>query len=243
MRALAIAALAACAASSPPALTTTTTTQPADAPAPAAAALSRPFEVSIHVTRRRGGAIRPGDVLVTNEDFEIGLELAEAAHVYIGGLDTGGGASQLIPGADRDAQLAAGTHRLPTKPSSWLFLRPPAGSETLFVIASRRPISDVDRSLATIVGELPPGQDVVRPPERAPGARPPKVGVGLPKAAPGPPRRDPNWRPDPARITGLTPRGTLRPREIGLRDDGPHMVTAADGLVVYLLQFSHRGGS
>lgn len=241
MRAFAIAVLAACAAPTPrpPAAL------PPAAPGGPAAAPPHPFEVSIQVARRTGGTIRAADVLFTNEEFEIKLDLTEAAYVYVGGLDAGRRAYQLIPSADHDALLAAGPHRLPVMPSLWLFLKPPAGPEMLFVIASRRPLSDVDRAVATAVGQLPPGEDSGRTPELASGAAKPTAARPLasPPGASKAPRSNPNWRPNPARIVGLTPRGELRPREIGIRDDGPQVVTASDGFVVYVLPFLHRGGS
>jgi Domain of unknown function (DUF4384) len=244
MRGLALAGLAACAGTAPV------------PPAPAAPREPRGAQVGFEVVRRSGVPVNAHDSVPTNTDFAITVTLASPAHVYVGGLNAAHKAYLLLPEPNASAELPAGRHRIPAA-GKWLFLEPPRGPETLFVIASQRLLGDVDLSLAHAVGELPPPESAepgvltVPPPSlfaeaSAPAAPAPAASAARPKAGlqaahserrVGPRRRDRDWQPNANEIGGLRKRGALIPRRIGIRDEGAILVPDRNGIVVFLLPF------
>jgi hypothetical protein len=227
---------------------------PPTSPTPAipanATAVAGALELSVDVVRRGGGSIVPDQILSTNESFEIRISTNKRAHVYLGGVNAAHEAYLLFPSGADSALLEAGEHRLPPRPKSWLYLAPPAGQETLFVIASPRSLADVDKTIAATVGEV----DLGEAKDSAPTGNPAKAAGAASAAAPArregnrkPPRlrddrarpQDAPWAPDPARIAALHPRGAMLSRIIKVRDEGPVTLVEQDGLIVYLLRFSH----
>jgi hypothetical protein len=189
------------------------------------------LEVEVSVRLRSGRGIRSGDVIDTNEDFEIVVTLDHAAFVYVGGLNATREAYIVLPERDVSAELPAGTHRIPARADGWLFLKPPGGRETLLLVASRRPIVEVDRALAVMVGELAPAEEHAAP---SPTLQKRRAVSGARRRRSTAPRTQLHWAPQPGRLAGATPRG-----ELAVRYDS-HVISAPDGLIVYALTFSHR---
>jgi hypothetical protein len=207
------------------------------------------FEVRITVARRGGDPILPNSIVPTGTDFEITIELDEPAHVYVGGISAVGKPYLVLPEPTDSALISAGRHRMPVQPTKWLALEPPSGQELMFVIASRRPLPIVDHFLAQTVGELPIKQPIAPPESQLVTPVAPQVSYANPTAPVRslvkstavikPPRSFATFTPDLTRTVAMTPRGELRPRRITTKDYGPQRITAPDGLVVYLLAFTH----
>jgi hypothetical protein len=212
---------------------------PAPAPTPPApAADDGRISAAIQVHRRDGSVLRAGETLKTGDKFELIVTLDQPAYVYVGGLDAARTAYLLYPKPDDEsAALPVGEHRFPRVRSRWMVTKPPAGPEVLFVIASRRPITDVDAALAVTVGELPADAP---PPAPAPVAAPARLtsAAAAVKSRPDAPRRDPAWSPDSRRVGATDERGETRTRIIGEEDEAIE-ISAPDGVVVYPHPFDH----
>ncbi len=202
-------------------------------PAPASVTVDPPstaeLSVGIQVLRVDGVSIKTKDAVPTGTEFAVILDLSSSAYVYVVGLDAAHRSYLRVPQPNDSAELKTGRHRIPERETRWLVLKPPTGPEVLFVIASRRPIADVDASLAQAVGELPVPDAASPAVEHAEPTTTAAARVA-PKRAP---RNQPGFTIAPERLAGLTPRGELKPRTIEEEDLGPLVVADQDGVVVY----------
>ena len=192
------------------------------------AAVEPNLVVTVGVTSRDGRYVVSGERLRTGDEIAVEVSTSRAVEVYIGGRTADGTSSSFWPEPGQAAVIAAG--------AAWqarFALDPPAGVETLYVIASVQPIADMARRLAAAVGELGPIDAGATPIDA--GATPIDAGRRRRRR----PRDESTYRPDPADIIALQGKGTLRPKL--LRRLRPTTITAGpDGVLVYVLQFSHE---
>ncbi|HYE91492.1 MAG TPA: DUF4384 domain-containing protein [Terriglobales bacterium] len=123
----------------------------------AAAPPSRPplrLEMAVVASRRSGrgadqflGQVREGDRLRSNDDLKIHFRTNADAYVYLIWVDTRGEASVQFPSrqAGRDNRVRGGQrYAVPQGDIEWFYLDNATGTETLYLIASYEPLTDLD---------------------------------------------------------------------------------------------------
>jgi hypothetical protein len=131
-----------------------------DAPAPAAAT-APPLILSMNIIgqrRERDGTytevvVREGSVLRSKDHFQVHLETNRPAHVYILLFDSQGQASQLFPDPkiEQPGFVEARRHIVVPDKDLWFWLDEHPGTETVYVLSSEQPMSDIRGLLKKIV--------------------------------------------------------------------------------------------
>jgi hypothetical protein len=99
--------------------------------------------------------IKEGDTLYSNDYCRISFELEKNAYAYILYLDSKGTLEQLYPGprAMRPQKvLAKTTYVIPPGDDSWFQLDEQTGTETVLMVASEEPISNLKEVYASLQG-------------------------------------------------------------------------------------------
>jgi hypothetical protein len=94
--------------------------------------------------------IKEGDILFSNDYCRISFELDKNAYVYVVHHDSNGALHLLYPDpAIKDFQKAQGktSYTIPEGKDNWFQLDDHAGKETIFLLASNKPIRDLDATL------------------------------------------------------------------------------------------------
>jgi len=93
-----------------------------------------------------------GDSLKTGDSFKIKYQVKEEAYVYLLSLDSQGNISKIFPEKDTIQPVKIEPNKVYTFPhhDKWFVLDDNTGKETLYLIASRKPIEDVNKR----IGEL-----------------------------------------------------------------------------------------
>jgi len=99
--------------------------------------------------------VKEGDTLFSNDYCRINFELDKDAYAYVVYFDSKGTLHQLYP----DASLpmpgkvkGKKAYTIPEGADNWFQLDNQAGRETIFVLASREPIRDFNKTISTIEG-------------------------------------------------------------------------------------------
>ena len=125
---------------------------------PAAPAVAAPLTLSMSIIgqrKERDGSyteviVSEGSVLRSYDNFQVHLEANRATYVYVLIYDSQGKAGQLFPDAkiDHPGFIEAGGKAVIPRRDLWFWLDEQAGTETIYVLASEKPMSDVQRLLA-----------------------------------------------------------------------------------------------
>ena len=89
-------------------------------------------------------SLRQHDILYHGDQFRVQVETQIPCWVYVFGVDEIGRVSGREP-----MKMVANQIRLIPSDSEWFSLSPPAGKETLYVLASRRRNAELDQAIAT----------------------------------------------------------------------------------------------
>jgi hypothetical protein len=99
--------------------------------------------------------VKEGDILFSDDYCRINFKLDKDAYVYVLHHDSKGALHQLYPDpAMRDLQKAKGktTHTIPEGKDNWFQLDDHSGKETIFLLASNKPIRDLNATIIEIGG-------------------------------------------------------------------------------------------
>jgi hypothetical protein len=93
--------------------------------------------------------VSEGSVLRSYDNFQVHLEANRPSYVYILIYDSQGKAEQLFPDAkiDQPGFIEAGRQIVIPRRDLWFWLDEHTGTETIYVLASEKPLSDVQRLL------------------------------------------------------------------------------------------------
>jgi hypothetical protein len=94
--------------------------------------------------------VREGSILRSHDNFQVHLETNRPAYVYILLYDSQGKASQLFPDPkfDHPGFVKEGVRLVVPSNNLWFWLDEHGGTETLYVLASEKPMSDIKDLLA-----------------------------------------------------------------------------------------------
>jgi hypothetical protein len=113
--------------------------------------------------------IRDGTMLRSRDNFRVHLETNRPAYVYILLYDSQGKASQLFPDPriNHSGLTDAGAKLAVPDANMWFWLDEDLGTETIFVLASEKPMTDIRALLAKIektneAGQQRTSQEIVR---------------------------------------------------------------------------------
>jgi hypothetical protein len=99
--------------------------------------------------------VKEGDTLISDDYCRINFELDQDAYAYILYLDSRGTLQQLYPDPTTAVpqKVKANTqHTIPTGKDKWFQLDENPGKETVFIVASDKPVSDLQAFYASIQG-------------------------------------------------------------------------------------------
>jgi hypothetical protein len=99
--------------------------------------------------------LKEGDTLYSNDYCRLQFELDRDAYVYVLYYDSGGKLHQLYPDstAIRPHKVMANTrYIIPPGDDNWFQLDDQKGTETVFIMASREPITDFNQTINSIQG-------------------------------------------------------------------------------------------
>ena len=127
-------------------------------PAPPVVAESLQFKINIIGQRKEPDGnysevfINEGSALRSRDNFQVHLEASRPAYVYILIYDSEDRASQLFPDPkiEHSGVVEAGKSLIVPGPGSWFWLDDSAGTETIYVLASEKPMTDIRVLLARI---------------------------------------------------------------------------------------------
>ena len=94
--------------------------------------------------------VNEGSTLRSRDNFQVHLEASRPAYVYILMYDSEGKASQLFPDPkiEESGFVQAGQSLLVPGADAWFWLDDSAGTETIYVLASEKPMTDIRGLLA-----------------------------------------------------------------------------------------------
>jgi hypothetical protein len=94
--------------------------------------------------------VNEGNVLRSRDNFQVHLESSRPAYVYVLIYDSEGKASQLFPDPkiEETGFVQAGQSVVVPGPDSWFWLDDSTGTETIYVLASENPMTDIRGLLA-----------------------------------------------------------------------------------------------
>ncbi|HUQ07395.1 MAG TPA: DUF4384 domain-containing protein [Kofleriaceae bacterium] len=218
---------------------------------PAAPVTAAPADDAVSVTFQAFAAegagrraLAPGETLRSGDQVTMELTVDRAAYAYVLQFFADGSATVLFPHAAEDNRVS-GTTRVP--PTGWFQLDDTVGEETVYVVASTRPLAQVDASVLAVVDEVR-RTGVAPPPDASPADAPPPTATPLPASGRPPAATRPRPRPVPhgagagAATGGAAPgRASLRTRGFVRVDDTSFLKarTDDDGLAVFSVSFQH----
>ena len=100
--------------------------------------------------------VKDGDTLYSDDYCRINFELDQDAYAYVLYYDSSGNLHQLYPDPDTETpQKVKGkmTYTIPSGENDWFQLDDRSGTETVFVLASNKPISDFKEMLGAAQGK------------------------------------------------------------------------------------------
>lgn len=214
---------------------------PPDAPAMGPARHGRALVMQIRARAHRGRLafdVTPDDVLHDGDSVELYVQVNAAAYVYVVQMAPEGRSAVLFPASEsEDIEFTPDTMtRIPRDPNHWYQLDSDTGTETIYVVASRRPISASDAELAHEIRAI---RDLSRPTAPAVGEISGVATHDTAQTTPGParPARD---RPRPERMLTLVNRGVREVVGNGGRSTIDTTASDRGDLVVGWLAFRHE---
>jgi CHAT domain-containing protein len=98
--------------------------------------------------------VNEGSVMRSRDNFQVHLEPTRSAYVYILIYDSQGRASQIFPDSkiDKPGFVEAGRKLVVPDKDLWFWLDENTGTETIYVLASEKPMSDIRGLLAKMEG-------------------------------------------------------------------------------------------
>ena len=104
--------------------------------------------------------VNEGSVLRSRDNFQVHLEASRPAYVYILLYDSQGKASQIFPDAkiDKPGFVDAGRKLVVPGRDLWFWLDESTGTETIYVLASDKPMTDIAGLLSKMEGDSDAGQ-------------------------------------------------------------------------------------
>jgi hypothetical protein len=107
--------------------------------------------------------VSEGSVLRSYDNFQVHLEVSRPTYVYILIYDSQGKAGLLFPDAkiDRSEFIEAGRKTEIPRRNLWFWLDEHTGTETIYVLASEKPMSDIQGLLAKMERSDEAGQQRV----------------------------------------------------------------------------------
>jgi class 3 adenylate cyclase/CHAT domain-containing protein len=134
----------------------------------APAVVAMPLRLSMNIIGQRKEAdgsyteilVSEGSVLRSRDNFQIHLEASRPAYVYILLYDSQGKASQIFPDpkANQSGSVEGGRKLVVPSRDLWFWLDESTGTETIYVLASEKPMSDISVLLAKMEGGDDAGQ-------------------------------------------------------------------------------------
>ena len=132
------------------------------------AVVAMPLRLSMNVIGQRKEAdgsyseilVSEGSALRSRDNFQIHLESSRPAYVYVLMYDSQGKASQLYPDAkaNQSGSIESGRRLVVPGRDLWFWLDESAGTETIYVLASEKPMADIRGLLAQMEGGSEAGQ-------------------------------------------------------------------------------------
>jgi hypothetical protein len=180
--------------------------------------------------------VSPGDTLYTNDYIELRVAVNVRAYVYVVQWFPNGNLTVLFPSRGDVALDPYIPTRIPPAPNDWYQLDEEVGTETVYVIAARAPISGIDEALGKEIGAIREASIATAPvPEPAAPVRRRQTPEGAVSVSPLPSRSA-----RPTRMLTMMNRGLRKVVDL----DGRSMVDAAarskeDRIVVASFSFQH----
>ena len=114
--------------------------------------VSLPMEFDAHLVGRhihqirdsQEFEVREGDTLYSGDRFKIEVGASRDAYVYLIGLHHGGEFQQIFPNPERPANNLVSKGERRVFPERFWYLDENTGTETMFILASRAPVDDLD---------------------------------------------------------------------------------------------------
>jgi CHAT domain-containing protein len=138
------------------------------APAKEPAAVAMPLRLSMNMIGQRKETdesyseiiVSEGSALRSRDNFQIHLESSRPAYVYVLMYDSQGKASQLYPDAkaNQSGSIESGRRLVVPGKDLWFWLDESTGTETIYVLASEKPMADIRGLLAQMEGGSEAGQ-------------------------------------------------------------------------------------
>ncbi|MCZ6548575.1 MAG: CHAT domain-containing protein [Deltaproteobacteria bacterium] len=123
--------------------------------------VTSPLSLSMNILGQRKEAdgsytevlVKEGSILRSRDNFQIHLATDRPSSIYVLLYDSQGRASQLFPNPeiDRPGFIEAGTRVVVPDKDLWFWLDENAGTETIYVLASEKPMSDIRGLLTQMV--------------------------------------------------------------------------------------------
>jgi hypothetical protein len=97
--------------------------------------------------------VNEGSVLRSRDNFQVHVDANRPTYVYVLIYDSQGRATQLFPDAkiDRTELIETGSKAVIPRRDLWFWLDDETGTETIYVLASEKPMSDIKGLLAKMV--------------------------------------------------------------------------------------------
>jgi uncharacterized protein DUF4384 len=131
-------------------------------------AVAAPMSLKMNIIGQRKEAdgsyseilVSEGSVLRSGDNFQIHLEPSRTAYVYILMYDSQGKAGQIFPDPkiNQPGSVAAGSKLVVPARDLWFWLDENTGTETIYVLASEKPMTDIGGLLAKMEGRDDAGQ-------------------------------------------------------------------------------------
>ena len=135
---------------------------------PAPSVVAMPLRLSMNILGQRKEAdgsyteivVSEGSVLRSGDNFQIHLDASRPAYVAILMYDSQGKASQIFPDpkANQSGSVEGGRKIVVPSRDLWFWLDESTGTETIYVLASEKPMSDIKSLLAKMEGGDDAGQ-------------------------------------------------------------------------------------
>lgn len=135
---------------------------------PAPAGTAAPLSLRMNIIGQREEAeggyteilVSEGSVLRSHDNFQVHLETSRPAYVYILMYDSQGKASQIFPDpkANQPGSVEGGSKLVVPAKDLWFWLDDSTGTETIYVLASEKPMSDIQGLLTKMESTDEAGQ-------------------------------------------------------------------------------------
>jgi hypothetical protein len=135
---------------------------------PAPPAIAGPLTLKMNIIGQRKEAegqyteilVNEGSVLRSQDNFQVHLETSRPAYVYILMYDSQGKASQIFPDPkiNQPGFVEGGNKLVVPAKDLWFWLDESTGTETIYVLASEKPMTDIQGLLAKMESRDEAGQ-------------------------------------------------------------------------------------